>query len=464
MKWRLLAFVVLWSRVAVVQAVTSDQIHWSVISPGEVSFAWRGTDLRVFWGTQPGVYTNQVFGVAPAPVPDGTGPFMIARVTGLVPGQLYYYRVGGGTEHTFRAPPPRGSEEFWFGEEADVGSSLTYPQVRATQDSMAADEWLVPGNDKPAFVLMAGDLTYGDQGSLADVDQHFNDVMAWSCTAAYMPAWGNHEWDPAGSLGPDQVNDYKGRFDLPNPRLSPGTGEVCIEDDFSPGQDWYWFDYGSVRFIARPPSSEGACGFFGARQAWKLAADSLMSAVDNDPQIRFVITFGHFPSYSSGADHGGDAALAADMAALRNAHPKYMLNIAAHSHHYERFDPTATNGLLHVVGAGGGSTLGGLASSPLTSTITRWNHLEHLKIHVNGDRIDGYCVCGPHRSEESESCVPGTVIDTWSILAGGTTSVPPSVRPALPVRAGWYDVQGRRVEPGAAGAYFRPGKPRTIIR
>jgi hypothetical protein len=189
-----------------------------------------------------------------------------------------------------------------------------------------------------------------------------------------------------------------------------------------------------------------------------------MTAIDNDPQIRFVVSYGHFPAYSSGADHGGDPALAADMAALRAAHPKYVLDFDAHSHHYERFDPSQTGGVLHVIGAGGGSSLGGLAASPLPSTIQRLDHLEHLKIHVNGDRIDAFCVCGPHRSEETDTCVPGTIVDTWTVLAGGTTSVPPGVRPPLPIRAGWYDVQGRRVEPGAAGAYFRPGKPRTIIK
>jgi len=39
------------------------------------------------------------------------------------------------------------------------------------------------------------------------VDRHFNDVMAWSQQAAYMPAWGNHEYEnPAGEeLGEERV-------------------------------------------------------------------------------------------------------------------------------------------------------------------------------------------------------------------------------------------------------------------
>ena len=47
----------------------------------------------------------------------------------------------------------------------------------------------------------------GTTNGQAAVDRHFDDVMAWSRTAAYMPAWGNHEWDepdrrPAQLQGP----------------------------------------------------------------------------------------------------------------------------------------------------------------------------------------------------------------------------------------------------------------------
>jgi hypothetical protein len=450
------------SPVSAVNAASSDQVHWTVIGPTAVTFDWRGPDTHVLYGTRPGVYTSSALGDAPAPLPDGAGPFHEARLIGLLPHQRYYYRIGSGAEHTFETPPPRGSSGFWFAEQADVGSSLAYAQVAVTQDSLALSESSVPGDDRPAFVLVAGDLTYGDQNSIADVDQHFNDVMAWSQDAAYMPAWGNHDWDPAGSLKPDQANNYRGRFDLPNARRSPGSGAACVERDTQPGEDWYWFDYGNVRFIAEPPASEGTCGMLGARVAWRLAADSLMRSVDQDSQIRFVITFGHFPPYSSGVDHGGDAILAADLAQLRAAHPKYVLHIAAHSHHYERFNPLQTGGLLHVLGAGGGSTLGGLAA-PLPESVKRLNHTEHLKIHVTADRIDGYCVCGPSRPEETEACTAGTIVDTWTITSTDLLAAPVE-RPALPVRAGWYDVQGRRVLPGAAGAYFRPGKPRLIVR
>lgn len=448
------------------RAAVADQVHWTIMGPTSVSFDWRGDDTLLHYGMKSGALSLVATAGAPTPMPDGIGPFREARLTGLKPGARYHYRIGEGAEHTFETPLPRGATGFWFAQQADVGSSRSYPPVAVVQAQIAADDAQLPGDDRPAFVIVNGDLTYGDQGNLANVDQHFNDVMLWSQDAAYMPSWGNHEWDPAGSLKGDQLNNYKGRFDLPNARRSPGTGIGCIAKDTAPGEDWYWFDYGNVRFIATPPGSEGSCGYVGARVAWRQAADSVMDAVDDDPAIRFIVTFGHFPPYSSGADHGGDAALASDIAILRALHSKYALHLSAHSHHYERFDPAQTFSVQHVVSGGGGSVLGALGA-PLPSTLVRLGHTHHLKIHVTADRIEGFAICGPDRPEQADSCPPGTLFDQWTILPTATTTpttdAPPIVAPRT-VRAGWYDVLGRRVEPGAPGAYFRPGKPRVIIR
>ena len=68
--------------------------------------------------------------------------------------------------------------------------------------------------------------------------------MVWSRRAAYMPVWGNHEWDDPRR---DDLRNYKGRFALPHAAASPGAPAAgCC------GEDWYWFDYGAVRFIIYP--------------------------------------------------------------------------------------------------------------------------------------------------------------------------------------------------------------------
>jgi hypothetical protein len=112
------------------------------------------------------------------------------------------------------------------------------------------------------------------------------------------------------------------------------------------------------------------------------------------------------------------------MAAMRVRYPKYGLCLQAHSHHYERTDPAKTDGIQYIVGPGGGSTLGGLVSSQPSWSLYRMNHLEHMRIHVQEDRIDGYVICGPDGSGSTVSCDQGTIIDSWTVLAWDLVGVP----------------------------------------
>ena len=396
--------------VAANPALAADEIHWTITGPTSVTFDWRGSGgadtLR--FGTAAGAYTRSVVGVTPTPVPDSSpGPYREARITSLSENTLYYYRIGSEPEHTFRTPPKRGGSGFWFAETADIGSTLRWPAVGATQQMIGVDSPKIPGDDRPRFVLVAGDLTYGDQESPAHVDQHFNDVMSGSLDAAYMPAWGNHEWATAKDAKRDNLNNYEGRFDLPNSQTSPGA-DAAVGN--GPGEDWYWFDYGNVRFIAFPEPYSGAWG------DWATRVDPIMAAAQKDPALTFIVTFGHQPAWSSGADHEGEAKLAGILAALRAKYPKLVLSLHAHSHHYERSDPAKTDGILYIVGGGGGSTLGGLIPEAPAWSARRMNRLHHLRVHVQADRIDGYAICGPEGSKHTDSCEPGAVIDTWSIV------------------------------------------------
>jgi hypothetical protein len=348
---------------------------------------------------------------------------------------LYYYRIGSRPEHTFRTPPPRGSSDFWIAEQADIGSTLNYPAVGPTQAQIAQDHPAIPGDDRPRFVLVPGDLTYGDDKGPAAVDQHFNDVMVWSQDAAYMPTWGNHEW--ASPPDPDDgLQNYEGRFDFPNSQTSPGAPTTG-----GPGEDWYWFDYGNVRFIAYPePYTSGTGGTF---EDWEskvgVVADSVMALAQADPAITFIVTFGHRPAYSTGHHStyerdgtlsGTAKHLARIFDGLRSKYTKYVLNINAHGHNYERTCPikgvppdpfapaelctTPDQGLVHITGAGGGATLEDLeAVRPWT--VYRTQHLEHIKIHFTATKIEGFVVCGPDTPDDDNSCTEGAIIDSWVI-------------------------------------------------
>ena len=143
----------------------------------------------------------------------------------------YYYKIGNGPERSFRTAPTLGSSDFNVYALGNMGSSSTYFNTGAVQD--------IIDNDLPAFVVGLGDLTLGSLNGKATIDQHFNDVMAWSKEAAYMPVWGDLD---CISSGTDSFKNYKGRFAVPNPQTSPGS-------PLAGGKDWYWFDYGNTRFI-----------------------------------------------------------------------------------------------------------------------------------------------------------------------------------------------------------------------
>jgi hypothetical protein len=394
----------------------ADEIHYTLTGPTSVTFDWRGTDASMRYGFTTS-YGKTATGMTPSPLPfSSAGPFWEARLTGLLPDTPYHYSIGGGADRVFHTQPgPNNS--FTVYAEADVGDSVTYPRVPIVQSLIAAGA--------PAFTLVVGDLTYGDDDGQAVVDQHFNDVMAWSRESAYMPAWGNHEWNKST----DDLRNYKGRFDLPNPQASPGAPSAgCC------GEDWYWFDTGGVRFIAYPEPYTGATW-----SDWDVHAKTLMDQAQADTSIHFIVTFGHRPAYSSGY-HSGDPELQGYMDALGAAHSKYVLNLNGHSHDYERSYPQ--HGVTHTTIGIGGSTLEELSGSCLYSicpppawSAFRAYHHGALRLAISRDRIHGEAICGPPgdtgANKNDITCTLGDVFDAWTV---GADRKPEVIAPARVVK------------------------------
>ena len=160
--------------------MAADEIHWTIKGQAAVTFDWRGPENTIRYGTTTS-YGQTVTAVTPSILPfSSTGPFREAGLTGLTENTLYHYSIGGGPDHTFRTPPPRGSSGFTVYVEGDIGETTNYSGMGTIQSLIAAGS--------PALVLIVGDLTYANDHGQATVDQHFNDVMVWSQDAAYMPA------------------------------------------------------------------------------------------------------------------------------------------------------------------------------------------------------------------------------------------------------------------------------------
>jgi hypothetical protein len=389
----------------------ADEIHWTFTGQTSVTFDWRGSEAAVRYGESKAL-GQTAKAVAPDPMPfSSKGPFQEARIAGLRENTVYYYTIGDGPLHTFRTPLPRGQSGFSFYVEGDIGNASDWSRVGACQAMIAAG--------KPDFVLAIGDLTYANPVGQRAVDAHFNDMMAWSLDAAYMPAWGNHEWDEPKY---DDMRNYKGRFALPNSQASPADKRYPHAGG---GEDWYWFDYGNVRFVAYPEPWSGAW------EDWSRKVRDVMHDAEEDSTIAFIVTFGHRPAFSSGY-HEGEPELQGIMGTLRKLYPKFVLNFNGHSHNYERTRPQ--NGVVHVTAGTGGSDLeepdgdclwnGGCPQPPWSAC--RAMHHVVVKLRAEDDRIEGTVFCGPAGSGRSNrndiQCERGAVVDTFTIFPYG---VPP---------------------------------------
>ncbi len=372
-----------------------DEVHYTYLSGTSVSFDWRGNPSDMRYGTTTS-YGSTVTAHTPTPVPySSPGPFWQAELTGLSPGTTYHYSIGDGGDRTFSTPP---TGNFRFDAIADLGSSLSSTQNVTTMNQIAADA--------PSFVLFPGDLTYGNTDSQAAVDQHFNDVMAWSQSAAYMPVWGNHEWDETT----DDLRNYKGRFELPNAQAAVGAPSLgCC------GDDWGWFDAGGIRFISYPEPYAGTTW-----SAWQQAVDPIFAAAQSDPSIHFIVTFGHRPPYSDGG-HPGEA-IAGVLASFGDRYNKYVLNLNGHSHVYERFLPI--HGVTNITVGNSGS----LDAAWLTTdsrTAYRARHRGHLVVDVDAGGLHISEVCGPPTGADDITCAMGDVIDSLTIPVPDPQQPPP---------------------------------------
>jgi parallel beta-helix repeat protein len=401
--------------------VAVDEVHYTFLGSASVALDWRGSSQDVRYGITAD-YGSTATGSAPAWTPTSSaGPFWQAQIGGLAAGTTYHYSIGGGPDYTFHTPP---TGDLRFDAIGDIGDTTHFGHLGDTFSAIASDQ--------PSFVLMIGDLTYANASNAtqAVVDQHFNDVMAWSTSAAYMPAWGNHEWE---SPTVDDLRNYKGRLLMPNAAQSPGAPAVA-----DGGDDWGWFEAGGVRFISYPEPYTSATW-----PDWQTHANDLMSAAQNDPTVHYIVTYGHRPAYSTGY-HPGDPTLAGILGGLGATYSKYVLNINGHSHDYERFQPIS--GVTHItVGTPSSEETPWSATDP--NTAYRAFHLAHLRVDVDAAGMRIQAVCDDAASKDDVTCAPGSVIDEYLI---GT---PP---PAPPVTAFYVDKSSANCTDSGAGTVSTP--------
>ena len=391
-----------------VSTETPREVHFTYTGPRAVTFDWLGTAAKLrFWTRDSPPHTVTAHGPTPQPT-SLPGPFQEAVLDGLQPGAEYFYEIANEVRPvpvSFRAPPA-GPAPFVFAAVGDMGATQGQPDaIVVNEDLRIAD---------PSFVLMLGDLSYADMASQPTVDRHFDEVMVWSRRAAYMPVWGNHEWEDAPR---DDLRNYKGRFALPHAAASPGAPAAgCC------GKDWYWFDFGGVRFIIYPEPYAATTW-----PDWARHVEPVFQQAQADPSIHFIVTAGHRPAYSSG-HHGGEPQLRAILDRFGQRFGKYVLNLNDHSHVYERTKPQAH--VVHITaGIGGGQLEHGPTAclwdncTPPPFTAYRAIHHGFIRVSASPDELHVEAVCGPGSPPNDDvHCVDGEILDDVTIPRGGLSS------------------------------------------
>jgi hypothetical protein len=389
----------------------ADQIHFSIINGTSVTFDWVGTANHIVFGTKPGSLKKSVKAEHPQFLPvkepwvSDPGPYWEAKLTDLKPNTIYFYKIGeNGQIKQFKAPPVRGTGGFRICLTTDMH------ETSAESKSMFAQI----ADLKPEIVLTTGDITGAGPDGQKNVSERFREAMVWSQSAAWNPAWGNHDWEYDTV---DDLRTVKGRFDIPHPGTISGSPAIsCC------GEDWGWFDYGNTRFITLPEPWTSS-----VRPEWVNQVTSVFSDAQNDPAIKFIITLGHRSAYTSTFHRSpGEMDLRIILKKLHTEFPKYKLDISGHNHQYERY--LLPEGMMYLINISTGSYYheGWQTPEKPEYCVSRAIHYGILVLDISDNLINGRFECSVGTSQPGPDYKPleeplcnkvGEVIDDFSIAA-----------------------------------------------
>jgi hypothetical protein len=387
----------------------ADEIHFSVINGTAITFDWVGSASFITFGTRQNRLNSKIKAAPPSFLPvtspwsSEPGPYWEAKLTGLKENTTYYYKIGNkGEIHTFKTPPLPGKASFRVCFTSDVHEN--------SKECAAMFKQIADLN--PDLVLSTGDLTGAGPDGQKNVGERFHDAMVWSQNAAWMPAWGNHDWEYDTI---DDLRSYKGRFDIPNPGTISSSPQVsCC------GEDWGWFDYGNTRFISLPEPWVSS-----TRKEWESQATKVFSDAQNNNKISFIITFGHRSAYTSTYRRSpGEMDLRTMLNRLHSQYPKYKLDLSGHNHQYERYK--LQDNMTYIVNSSTGSYYHEGWTSPVKplDCAFRAIHYGVTVLDISETYIYGHFDCSVNATnpdpvykplEEKVCNKPGEIIDSFTI-------------------------------------------------
>jgi hypothetical protein len=425
--------------------IATDEIHYSYLENEDgVVFNWRGYADTIYYAPegeygQPGrePYSGQAKAAESTVKPvDTPGPFMEVTLAGLQRNTTYHYKIGiDGVDRTFRTVP---TASFTWVDIGDTASSLCNSWM-PTQHQLITVQ-------NPSFVTHGGDISEANNCSAKATHSYYSDQEVWSRSAAFQPVWGNHEYanptaKAAAGTPRDSMANYKGRsymtnaqtvaIDTPKRVTHPGCGsESGSTVNTCQGEDWGWFKTGHVLFISYPEADSAAY------PEWQIKADALMAQAQANPEIDYIITYGHRPAYTSVAV-GPEMPLQAAVNALatkyspraNNLTGKYVLNIGHHAHGEEAFAPI--NGLVHINNAAGGQGLTSFGDPAAAGSIFRMRHFGILRgdYDATNHSLAVRIICGAEFTTIKDACTYGNTMYGVTFTKSSVSTPAPSAQP-----------------------------------
>jgi len=385
---------------------TQMDVHWQLSLPDSCLTEW-GTDTSYSMGSaETGVYG-----------PDFQHAYTI---TGLTPGNLYYYRITAGAEQyagSFRAAPSDDAMQVKF---FAYGDCRTYPAPHnlVAQDVIAE---YAADSDFQTMILSMGDLvTDGDIESEWDTElfadyAYLREMMA---CLPYQSCMGNHEED--GVL-------FQKYF------------------PYAYVDDRYWsFDYGPVHFTVLDQYVPYGTG--SPQLAW-FAND--LANTDKPYKIVYI----HEPGWSAGG-HENDATVQSVIHPLLIEHDVSIL-FAGHNHYYAR---AVVNDIHHVTTGGGGAPLYTPNDSyPYIVATSKTYHfctvdidgpLLHFEaINTGSSIVDSFTVVNPNAAVEAVQAEHGgfALGPAYPSPFTTTTRLSFTVPVVSHIKLEVYDIKGRKV-------------------
>jgi hypothetical protein len=369
---------------APIPTTTSGQANSAVLM-----YATSLSDLQANNGT---IVNASLIGQVPIPAGQPAGNsddtyYISALLTGLTPGQTYYYQVSNNNGTTWN------SSAFFTTAPATVGDftfCATGDEYEAASTAEVVASILAY---KPAFTIVAGDLSYASGGTAtlgktagandgntaqagytpSEWDTYFSYVGESAQYIPWLVGVGNHEMEPltvdgyAGILTrfPDLAQQANGGsntaengsgFKYNGPTFTWNGYTITNGTTYNTGSPVVrTFTYGNVAFIQLDGNDLSAeisenNGYTGGQQTnWLLAQLATYRA---GTAVDFVVVYFHNCVYCSNSTHGSDGG-------VRNVWQPIFDNwnvdlvINGHVHAYERSQPLFNNAPVKQVAGGG---------------------------------------------------------------------------------------------------------------